>query len=181
MNRDLFVQSQPEIRNNIKLQQQWLAPVMLATHGYVNPTLIDGLTKPHNPGLEYDIFVYWNQRRLDANQTALARIGMGITRPVNGPLPDGFNGATVSRGSCSNGNAPGPANNVCATYTVAAAPGGISKTGTTVTVTTTAATVIKVADTVLVSGRPRGRLQRRPVPRDGGPLADAVHVRGARG
>ena len=154
MNRDLFVQSQPEIRNNIKLQQQWLAPVMLATHGYVNPTLIDGLTKPHNPGLEYDIFVYWNQRRLDANQTALARIGMGITRPVNGPLPDGFNGATVSRGSCSNGNAPGPANNVCATYTVAAAPGGISKTGTTVTVTTTAATVIKVADTVLVSAVP---------------------------
>ena len=56
MNRDLLVQSQPEIRANIRLQQEWLAPVMFAMHGYVNPTLIDGLTKPHNPGLEYDIF-----------------------------------------------------------------------------------------------------------------------------
>ena len=59
---------------------------MFATHGYVNPTLVDGLTKPHNPGLEYDVFAYWNQRRLDENQDALARIGQGITRPVNGPI-----------------------------------------------------------------------------------------------
>ncbi len=52
-------------------------------HGYVNPTLIDGLTKPHNPGIEYDLFLRWNQRRLDANEAALAAVGMGITRPVN--------------------------------------------------------------------------------------------------
>jgi hypothetical protein len=83
MNRDLLVQSQPEIRANVALQQQWLAPVGLAMHGYVNPTLIDGLTKPHNPGLEYDLFVNWNQRRLDENEAALADVGMGITRPVN--------------------------------------------------------------------------------------------------
>ncbi len=83
MNRDLLVQSQPEIRLNIALQQEWLAPVGLAMHGYVNPTLIDGLTKPHNPGLEYDLFLYWNQPRLDENETALAGVGMGITRPVN--------------------------------------------------------------------------------------------------
>ena len=86
MNRDWLVQSQPEVRANLAPAVEWLAPVMFATHGYVNPTLIDGLTKPHNPGLEYDVFVYWNQRRLDANQTALARIGQGITRPVNGPI-----------------------------------------------------------------------------------------------
>jgi Zinc carboxypeptidase len=83
MNRDLLVQSQPEIRANVALQQQWLAPVGLAMHGYVNPTLIDGLTKPHNPGIDYDLFVYWNQRRLDVNEDALADVGMGITRPVN--------------------------------------------------------------------------------------------------
>ena len=83
MNRDLLVQSQPEIRANVALQQQWLAPVGLAMHGYVNPTLIDGLTKPHNPGIDYDLFVYWNQRRLDENEAALADVGMGITRPVN--------------------------------------------------------------------------------------------------
>jgi hypothetical protein len=83
MNRDLLVQSQPEIRANVSLQQEWLAPVGLAMHGYVNPTLIDGLTKPHNPGIDYDLFVGWNQRRLDVNEDALADVGMGITRPVN--------------------------------------------------------------------------------------------------
>jgi hypothetical protein len=83
MNRDLLVQSQPEIRANVAFQLEWLAPVGLAMHGYVSPTLVDGLTKPHNPGLEYDLFVYWNQRRLDVNEAALAAVGMGITRPVN--------------------------------------------------------------------------------------------------
>lgn len=150
MNRDYLVQSQPEVRANIKLETQWLAPVMLATHGYVNPTLIDGLTKPHNPGLEYDIFVYWNQRRLDANQAALARVGQGITRPVNGPLPNPVD-ATLSRGFCANGGSP--ASNLCATYTVAAVGvPGATQSGNTVTITTTAATVIKIADTVVISG-----------------------------
>ena len=83
MNRDFLVQSQPEVRANIELQQQWLAPVGLAMHGYVDPTLIDGLTKPHNPGIEYDLFLRWNQPRLDVNENALADVGMGITRPVN--------------------------------------------------------------------------------------------------
>ncbi len=83
MNRDLLVQSQPEIQAEVAFQLQWLAPVGLALHGYYNPTLIDGLTKPHNPGIEYDKFLYWNQRRLDANQAALAAIGRPIQRPVN--------------------------------------------------------------------------------------------------
>ncbi len=232
MNRDWLVQSQPEVRANLRLQVEWLAPVMLATHGYVNPTLVDGLTKPHNPGLEYDVFAYWNQRRLDANQAALARIGQGITRPVNGPVsvtvPDkqspitaaassgttatlttngphglavgaaitvsgvgesGYNGSftvasvptttsltyttsgsdlpassggivtgpftTLARGACSNGNVPAPATNICGTGTIAASPNGLSESGTTVTVTTTAviaAAPVKVADTVLISG-----------------------------
>jgi hypothetical protein len=83
MNRDLLVQSQSEIRANVALQLEWLAPVGLAMHGYVNPTLVDGLTKPHNPGIDYDLFVNWNQRRLDVNEAALADVGLGITRPVN--------------------------------------------------------------------------------------------------
>lgn len=83
MNRDLLVQSQQEIRANVAFQLEWLAPVGLAMHGYVNPTLFDGLTKPHNPGMEYDLFLNWNQRRLDANEAAFAAIGQGVTRPVN--------------------------------------------------------------------------------------------------
>ena len=74
MNRDLFVQSQSEMRANVALQLEWLAPVMLAMHDNVNPTLIDGLTKPHNPGLEYDLFLKWNHLRLDANEAALAAV-----------------------------------------------------------------------------------------------------------
>jgi Zinc carboxypeptidase len=83
MNRDLLVQSQPEIKLNVAFQQEWLAPVGLAMHGYVDPTLIDGLTKPHNPGVEYDLFLEWNQPRLDVNENALDDVGMNITRPVN--------------------------------------------------------------------------------------------------
>ena len=83
LNRDLLVQSQLEIRANTAFQLQWLAPVGLFMHGYYNPTLVDGLTKPHNPGFEYDKFLYWNQRRLDANQAAIEAIGRSIQRPVN--------------------------------------------------------------------------------------------------
>ena len=90
MNRDWLVQSQREVRVSVALQQEWLATVGLDLHGYVNPTLIDGLTKPHNPGIEYDTFLYWNQRRLDANEAALAAVGMPITRPVNHYNPLGL-------------------------------------------------------------------------------------------
>lgn len=150
MNRDWLVQSQAEVRANLKLQVQWLAPVMLATHGYVNPSLVDGLTKPHNPGLEYDVFLYWNQRRLDENQNAFARIGQGITRPVNGPMPNPVN-ATLSRGFCA--SSASPANNVCGTGGILAG-NGLTQVGNTVTVTTPVITAapIKVADTVVIAG-----------------------------
>ena len=52
-------------------------------HGYVDPTLIDGLTKPHNPGLRVRPVPRWNQPRVDENEAALADVGMNITRPVN--------------------------------------------------------------------------------------------------
>ena len=114
MNRDLLVQSQPEIRANIRLQLEWLAPVMFAMHGYVNPTLIDGLTKPHNPGLEYDIFANWNQRRLDENELDFAVIEQSLTRPVNDYGPNGGQQANI------------------------ATTNGATQSGTTVTIQTTA-------------------------------------------
>ncbi len=83
MNRDWLVQSQAEVRVSARFQLEWLATAGLDMHGYVEPTLVDGTTKPHNPGLEYDTFLYWNQRRLDANEQAYLDVGMGITRPVN--------------------------------------------------------------------------------------------------
>jgi Zinc carboxypeptidase len=83
MNRDFLVQSQPEVKAEVALQHEVLPTAGIGMHGYVNPTLVDGLTKPHNPGIEYDLFLKWNQPRLDANEAALAGVGMGITRPVN--------------------------------------------------------------------------------------------------
>ncbi len=150
MNRDFLVQSQSETRNSIRLQQEFLATAGLAMHGYVNPTLIDGLTKPHNPGLEYDIFAYWNQLRVDANQAALAAVGMGITRPN---APAGLTGFT---GYCS-ASSPVTAGNSCGASTqrtIAAAPGGATQVGNTVTITTTAALSIDltVGAQVTISG-----------------------------
>ena len=141
MNRDFLVQSQSETRNSIRLQQEFLATAGLAMHGYVNPTLIDGLTKPHNPGLEYDIFAYWNQLRVDANQAALAAVGMGITRPV---APAGVTGYT---GYCSAASAvtAGSSCGASTQRTIAAAPGGATQVGNTVTITTTAALSIDLA------------------------------------
>lgn len=83
MNRDWLVQSQREVRASARLQHEWLATAGLDLHGYVNPTLIDGLTKPHNPGIDYDRFLFWNQRRLDANEQDLLGIGMLVSRPAN--------------------------------------------------------------------------------------------------
>jgi Zinc carboxypeptidase len=120
MNRDLLVQSQAEMRANIRVQQRWLATNGLALHGYLQPTLIDGLTKPHNPGMEYDIFLYWNQRRLDANEADLTAVpgapgstGYGVQRPVNdwcdfADLPE--NGDPSFAPFCdASGTPPGPA------------------------------------------------------------------------
>ena len=128
MNRDLLVQSQPEIRANIRLQQEWLAPVMFAMHGYVNPTLIDGLTKPHNPGLEYDIFANWNQRRLDENELDFAVIEQSLTRPVNDYGPNGGQQATI------------------------VTTNGATQSGTTVTIQTTGSHGLAIGQMVEVAG-----------------------------
>ena len=130
MNRDFLVQSQSEIRANTAFQREWLAPVMLAMHGYVNPTLIDGLTKPHNPGLEYDIFARWNQQRLDANEAALEAIQQGITRPVNDYGANGGQQADIE-------DADEP---------------GATQSGTTVTITTDDPHGLSVGQEVRIAG-----------------------------
>ena len=75
LNRDYMTQSQPETLASIKWMKRWLAPEMLDLHGYVTPTLIEATTKPHNPSIEYDMWLKWNQPRIDYNEAALAEIG----------------------------------------------------------------------------------------------------------
>jgi zinc carboxypeptidase len=107
LNRDFLTQSQSETIASISLMKKWLAPEMLDMHGYVTPTLIEATTKPHNPSIEYDNWLKWNQPRIDANEAALNAIGQQITRPINDWCSDG-NPAPPS-GICPDGGPPGPA------------------------------------------------------------------------
>jgi hypothetical protein len=99
LNRDYVTQSQSETVASIQAFRRWRPTEMLDLHGYVEPTLVDGTTVPHNPGIEYDLWLKWNQPRLDVNQSALAAEGFGITRPVNNILPEWIpEGETLPQG-----------------------------------------------------------------------------------
>jgi len=115
-NRDYFLQSQPEEKIDAAIQQQYLAAGALHMHGYVTPTLIDGLTMPHNPGLQYDIFPKWNQARTAQNKVDFNAMGYQMQRPVDDWDASG---------------------NTLSQYTIAASPAGATESGTTVTITTT--------------------------------------------
>ena len=108
LNRDFLTQSQPETRASIAIMQEWIPPEMLDLHGYVTPTLIEATTKPHNPSIEYDLWLKWNQARIDANEAAMNAIGMAVTRPINDWCPNG-DAPPASTGLCAGGIQPGPA------------------------------------------------------------------------
>jgi hypothetical protein len=135
-NRDYFLQSQPEEKIDAALQQKYLAPGALHMHGYVTPTLIDGLTMPHNPGLEYDIFAHWNQLRTAQNKTDFNAMGYQIQRPVND-----WNGT---------GNLP--ATGHLGEVAIGGTTGDVSESGTTVTVRTAADHHLSVGDSVTIAG-----------------------------
>jgi hypothetical protein len=110
MNRDFLTQSQAEVRISVALMQKWLPVEVLDLHGYVTPTLIEATTKPHNPSIEYDLWLKWNQPRIDANQAALAAVGFNITRPINDWCADGSDPDPPGAGGvCDDGTLPGPA------------------------------------------------------------------------
>jgi len=82
LNRDYLTQSQSETKASISIIQEWLPPDMLDQHGYVTPTLIESTTKPHNPSIDYDLWLKWNASRIDANEVAMNAVGLGVTRPI---------------------------------------------------------------------------------------------------
>lgn len=107
LNRDYLTQSQSETRASIELMKRWLPPEVLDLHGYVSPTLIEATTKPHNPSIEYDLWLKWNQPRIDANEAAVNAIGRSVTRPINDWCEDG---SIPPPGTlCPGGTPPGPA------------------------------------------------------------------------
>ncbi len=99
LNRDYITQSQPEAQASVDLIKSLPFTQVLDLHGYVAPTLLEGTTVPHNPGIEYDIWLKWNQPRLDANQAALASEGFGVSRPVNNIIDEWIpEGETLPQG-----------------------------------------------------------------------------------
>jgi hypothetical protein len=103
LNRDFLTQSQSETKASVSIMQEWLPADMNDQHGYVTPTLVEATTKPHNPGIDYDLWLRWNQSRIDANEAALAAVGLDITRPINDWCSDG------DVPPCPGGGPPGPA------------------------------------------------------------------------
>jgi hypothetical protein len=132
-NRDYFVQSQPEEQIDAAIQQQWLATGALHLHGYVNPMLVDGDTMPLNAGADAINYYTWNSMRHFQTKADFAAAGLQIQSPV------------------LDWNASG---NIPTAYTIAAAPGGATESGTTVTITTTASnsSQISVGYTVVIAG-----------------------------
>jgi hypothetical protein len=71
--------------------QKWQPPELLDLHGYVTPTLIEATTKPHNPSIEYDLWLKWNQARIDANEAAMNAEEFQVTvRSTTGAPTDPF-------------------------------------------------------------------------------------------
>ena len=60
LNRDFLTQSQSETKASVRIMQESLPPETLDLHGYVTPTLIEATTKPHNPGIDYDLWLKWD-------------------------------------------------------------------------------------------------------------------------
>ena len=58
-NRDFLQASQPEVRQTIAGYRKWMPVSVFDMHGYVNPMLIEPTTVPHNPSLEYDLYIKW--------------------------------------------------------------------------------------------------------------------------
>jgi hypothetical protein len=110
LNRDFLTQSQSESVASVALMQEWLPVEVLDLHGYVTPTLIEATTKPHNPSIEYDLWLRWNQDRIDFNQAAMADSSFNITRPINDWCADGSDPDPPGTGGvCDDGTLPGPA------------------------------------------------------------------------
>ena len=103
LNRDFLTQSQSETKASVSIMQEWIPPEVLDLHGYATPTLIEATTKPHNPSIEYDLWLKWNQPRIDANEAALNAAGFQVQRPINDWCSD------AGLPPCPPGETPGPA------------------------------------------------------------------------
>ena len=150
-NRDFFVQSQPEQKIAVAYMHRWLPTAFIEGHGYYTPTLIDGVTIPHNPGIEEDTYQHWNVQRIEQNRADFAADGVPGLTSIQSPIRDwNETGGTSTRNYLVVG----------APYTIAAGPstiastsnGGASEVGNIVTITTSSAHNLAVGNTVTITG-----------------------------
>ena len=150
-NRDFFVQSQPEQKIAVAYMHRWLPTAFIEGHGYYTPTLIDGVTIPHNPGIEEDTYQHWNVQRIEQNRADFAATGVTGLTTIQSPIRDwNETGGTSTRNYTMAGTP----------YIIAAGPSGIANTagggasevGNTVTITTSSAHNLAVGHTVVISG-----------------------------
>jgi len=82
INRDFFTQSQPESRITAGLLTEWSPLTVLDLHGFVDPTLIEPCTPPHNPSYEYDLYIKWALAQAEAMEAELfAQTGFAAQIP----------------------------------------------------------------------------------------------------
>ena len=89
MNRDYLTQSQPEVRASVSVMRDLHPVLTVDQHGYYNPTEVDGETLPHNPGLEYDLIMPFNEGRVQRQKAALNAAGYPVQIPRSDWCPDG--------------------------------------------------------------------------------------------
>jgi len=104
MNRDYLTQSQPEIRASVALMRDLHPVLTVDQHGYYNPTEVDGETLPHNPGLEYDLIMPFNEGRVIEQKAALEAAGYPVQIPRHDWCSDGS--LPPAGGLCPDGNPP---------------------------------------------------------------------------
>ncbi len=71
LNRDFITLTQPETIATVKQIKAYHPLTFLDLHGYVNPMLIEPCTIPHNPSLEYDLFIKWAEPLAEQMKTTL--------------------------------------------------------------------------------------------------------------
>lgn len=77
LNRDFITLTQPETMATVKQLAAYHPVTFLDLHGFVNPMLIEPCTIPHNPSLEYDLFIKWAVPLAERMKSTLeARTGM---------------------------------------------------------------------------------------------------------
>jgi hypothetical protein len=82
LNRDFITLTQPETVATVKQIKAYHPVTFLDLHGYVNPMLIEPCTTPHNPSLEYDLFIKWAQPLAETMKSTLeSKTGMTAQIP----------------------------------------------------------------------------------------------------